>query len=103
MRNWVGYLAVCLGFSLFACSGDKKSSTNTPPVFTSTGQFSLDEYHASSDLTLVATDADGDVLSFALEGTDAQWFTVDGQTGVLSFIQPPDFETPRDQNGDNGY
>lgn len=103
MRNFVGCLAVCLGLSLLACSGDKKNTSNTPPVFTSDGHFNLDENQQSSVMTLTATDANGDTLSFSLEGIDAQWFILDSQTGVLSFIKPPDFETPRDQNGDNRY
>lgn len=103
MNRFVSCLAVCLGLFLFACSGDKKTTPNTPPVFISDGHFNLDENQQSPVLTLIATDANGDTFNFSLEGIDAQWFTLDSQSGVMSFIQPPDFETPRDHNGDNRY
>jgi len=41
--------------------------------------------------------ADG---SFAEE---SEFFTIDPNTGLLSFINAPDFENPRDQGGDNIY
>ncbi len=34
---------------------------------------------------------------------DADLFTIDPNTGLLSFINPPDFENPLDQGGDNVY
>jgi len=36
-------------------------------------------------------------------GSDTGLFTIDPVTGVLSFIAPPDFENPADQDGDNTY
>ncbi|MGD1925364.1 MAG: SdrD B-like domain-containing protein [Paracoccaceae bacterium] len=36
-------------------------------------------------------------------GADAALFTVDAQTGEVSFIDAPDFENPQDQGGDNFY
>ena len=51
----------------------------------------------------MATDADGDTLSYSLSGTDAALFTIDPATGVVSFRTPPDFEMPGDADGDNVY
>lgn len=34
---------------------------------------------------------------------DSEFFTVDANTGILSFINAPDFENPLDQDGDNIY
>jgi len=34
---------------------------------------------------------------------DPEFFTIDPVTGVLSFINAPDFENPLDQGGDNVY
>ncbi|QYF87033.1 cadherin repeat domain-containing protein [Brevundimonas sp. PAMC22021] len=36
-------------------------------------------------------------------GADAGKFTIDGATGVLSFVSTPDFEAPADADGDNAY
>ena len=49
-------------------------------------------------------DPDGDPVTFSIEGgADAALFTVDADTGVVSFINAPDFETPLDSDGDNDY
>ena len=36
-------------------------------------------------------------------GGDGDFFDIDYDTGVLYFVQPPDFEDPADDNGDNVY
>ena len=53
--------------------------------------------------TAAATDADGDTLGYSLSGTDAGLFTIDATTGAVSFVAPPDFENPGDDDGDNVY
>ena len=50
-----------------------------------------------------APDADGDTLVYSLSGTDAARFTIDTNTGEVSFIAAPDFEMPGDDDGDNVY
>jgi hypothetical protein len=53
--------------------------------------------------TVAATDPEGG-LSYAIAGgADAALFTVDAETGALSFVAAPDFETPADADGDNIY
>jgi hypothetical protein len=45
-----------------------------------------------------------DTFSYSISGgEDAGDFNVNQNTGVLNFIQNPDFEIPRDQNNDNLY
>ena len=39
------------------------------------------------------------MISWDLRGADAALFTIDG--GVLKFMAAPDFENPRDVDGDN--
>jgi hypothetical protein len=108
-NSFYWFLGVFLGVFLSACSSDKsdappvESPPNAPPAFTSGSQFSVDENHKNTVLTLTATDPNSDALRFSLEGTDAQWFTLGAHTGVLEFVEPPDFETPHDQNSDNLY
>ena len=41
---------------------------------------------------IVASDADGDPLSYSLSGTDSAYFNI-SSSGKLSFINPPDYET----------
>ena len=54
--------------------------------------------------TVTATDPDaGQTLTYAILGTDAGLFTIDPDTGVLTFNAPPDFEAPADAGGDNVY
>lgn len=54
--------------------------------------------------TLQASDADGTALSYAITGgADAGLFTIDAQTGALSFTTAPDFEVPGDSGGDGTY
>ena len=76
--------------------------TDTTPVFTSAAAVSVAENQTAA-YTAVATDADGDPLSYSLSGTDAALFTINPATGAVSFIAPPDFETPGDAGGDNVY
>lgn len=43
-------------------------------------------------------------ISFALlDSADASLFSLDGNTGLLRFVAPPDFETPRDADRNNRY
>ena len=51
----------------------------------------------------MATDGDGDALTYSLSGTDAARFTIDPNTGAVSFIASPDFEDPGDAGGNNVY
>ena len=47
--------------------------------------------------TLTATDPDGDGLTYALSGADADLFTVSG-TGVVTFVDAPDFSSTAADN-----
>jgi len=72
------------------------------PVFTSPATASVEENQTAA-YTALATDADGDPLTYSLSGTDAGLFTIDPATGVVSFNEAPDVENPDDANGDNVY
>ena len=78
------------------------NEVGNPPVFTSAPSVSAAE-NQSLAYTAVATDVDGDPLSYSLSGTDAALFTIDAATGVVSFITAPDFENPGNADGDNVY
>jgi len=55
--------------------------------------------------TVEASDPDVEVLPVysIAGGADQTQFTIDPQTGVLSFVVAPDFEAPSDSNSDNVY
>ena len=72
------------------------------PIFTSPAAANAQENQTAAYMA-VATDADGDTLVYSLSGTDAALFTINADTGEVSFIEAPDFEAPGDANGDNVY
>ena len=78
---------------------------NEAPIFTSDAAVSVDENQTVDSVvyTAMATDADGDDLSYNLSGTDAALFMIDAATGEVRFIEAPDFEAPGDADGDNVY
>lgn len=68
-----------------------------------TGTASLLE-NGSFVTTVVANDGDGTTPTYAITGgADASFFTLDSATGVLSFVNPPDFEFRRDAGADGIY
>ncbi len=49
-------------------------------------------------------ETEGGTLAYSLSGGDDEsFFQVDPDTGLLTFITAPDFETPQDDDGDNIY
>ena len=79
-------------------------SDNVAPVFTSASTATAPENSTSAFYTAIATDVDGDSVSYSISGgADAAFFTLDATSGVLSFINPPDYENPSDSNSDNIY
>ena len=54
-------------------------------------------------ITFVAPDPEEDALDWKLTGTDADDFEIDGNTGILTFKDAPDFEAPTDSGRNNGY
>ncbi|MCA9159301.1 MAG: cadherin domain-containing protein, partial [Planctomycetales bacterium] len=80
------------------------------PIITSnsggaTASINVNE-NATTVTTVTATDADlpSQTLTYSkIGGADSALFTVDGSTGVLSFITAPDYENPTDIGGDNTY
>jgi glucose/arabinose dehydrogenase len=76
---------------------------NRAPAFTSATTASVAENGTGAFYTATATDADGDPLTFSLSGgADRAAFAIT-PGGALSFVQPPDFETPTDSDRNNVY
>ncbi|MFG1248770.1 Ig-like domain-containing protein [Xanthobacter flavus] len=75
---------------------------NDAPVITSEEACSVAENAVGTAYQIVASDVDGDALTYALSGADAHLFTVDAD-GRVAFKVAPDFDIPADADGDNVY
>lgn len=104
-----GLAIVASTLILAACGGDDGGGGgNNPPVNQppQIGDVDTDVTIAENSTGIVTTitftdeDAEGVVLS--LEGADSAQFTIDGN-GNVRFINPPDFEAPTDNDGNNVY
>ncbi|MCJ8347063.1 cadherin repeat domain-containing protein, partial [bacterium] len=55
-------------------------------------------------ISMTATDLENDSLTYTINGgADSDKFSIDGSSGIISFINAPDFETPLDAGTDNTY
>ncbi|MEM7221161.1 MAG: DUF4347 domain-containing protein, partial [Pseudomonadota bacterium] len=76
---------------------------NDDPVFTSSNSFSVAE-NLTAVGVVTTSDFDGGTPQYTLVGSDDDTlFSIDINTGALSFDAAPDFETPADGNTDNDY
>ncbi len=74
------------------------------PLFTSPDSIAINE-NQSPVMTVTAIDVDlpAQTLEFSIVGgPDQAHFTIT-PSGVISFVSPPDYETPADADGDNIY
>ncbi|SVD94220.1 uncharacterized protein METZ01_LOCUS447074, partial [marine metagenome] len=84
------------------------TDVSDPPVITSNGggataSVSVLENQVAVTM-VVATDPDGDALTYGfVGGSDQAKFTINAATGLLAFAAPPDFENPTDADADNAY
>ena len=82
---------------------------NDPPVITYDGNegdqtIPYDENGTSAVATFVATDEENDSIGWSLDtaDVDAALFSI-SNAGVLTFLNPPDYEDPKDQSPYNSY
>ncbi len=98
--------SLCASVSMF-CKWDPGTPTNNVPEFVSNPSTNFAENGTGTVLDVNAIDGDGggdDVgITYSLSGTDASLFEIDDSTGVITFKNPPDFESPGDNDGDNVY
>ncbi|HEX8449410.1 MAG TPA: hypothetical protein VF652_07455, partial [Allosphingosinicella sp.] len=86
----------------------KVGNVNEAPVVTSNGggaAAAVSIAENSLAVTVVsAADPDGSTPTYSIVGgADAARFTINAQTGALSFVVEPDWELPGDSNQDNVY
>ncbi|MEC7157948.1 MAG: cadherin repeat domain-containing protein [Pseudomonadota bacterium] len=92
---------------LAACGGGGSNSEaliqiNTAPQLIGLIDFAIDE-NTTEITTIQATDAEGDNITYSIEGSDSVLMTIGSLSGELSFVSPPDYENPQDSNQDNIY
>ena len=74
---------------------------NLAPIITDPGELSVEE--GSQAVTRIsATDPEGDLVTFSLQGTDAAAFAITSD-GTVTFVDAPDYSTPIDSDADNVY
>ena len=76
---------------------------NAPEFAQATASVDFDENAIGTVYTASATDADGDALTYSINGDDAEHFAIDAASGVLEFNSAPDHEQPTDSGFDNVY
>ena len=94
--------------------GTATNPPNAPPAFHP--DTSVESEYAENDTVVIATyratDAEGHTITWTITGVDAELFTIDPDSGDLTFNTSPDFEAPTDRNdpavdavvaGDNVY
>jgi glucose/arabinose dehydrogenase len=76
---------------------------NQAPVFTSQAATNVAENSNGTVYHATASDPDGNALTFSLAGgADQARFQISA-AGALSFVAPPDFESPADADANNVY
>jgi hypothetical protein len=69
-----------------------------------TGSPALTILENSTTLTVAAIDTEGDFVSYyLLGGADSSKFTINSQTGVITFFTAPNFEAPADAGANGVY
>jgi len=89
-----------------ATSNTVTTTMNVPPTITSGGGGATAGVSIPENTPVVTTVvASGTApLTYSIVGgADAVKFTIDGNTGALSFVTAPDFENPTDSGGNNVY
>jgi N-acetylneuraminic acid mutarotase len=77
---------------------------NQAPVFSGgTATFTTPENNASASFIIGATDPDANVLTYVKTGPDADKFTLNGNTGELTFNTAPDYEANASAASNNTY
>ena len=88
-----------------AATATTTAAPNEAPTFSSPAAFSVAENTTAAG-TVTATDADADdsVTGYTITGgADQAKFSIDTNTGALTFNTAPNFEAPADADTDNAY
>ncbi len=92
-----GKTIVDANFTISVTDGDDA------PIITSATAATFDENATGAAYTAVAEDMESAVVYTLTSGGDNDLFTIDDNSGEVSFVSAPNFESPADANGDNTY
>ncbi|HLP43565.1 MAG TPA: cadherin repeat domain-containing protein, partial [Fibrobacteria bacterium] len=91
-----------------AFSASSSFSNQTPAISSNgggaTASLSFAENGTGEISTVTASDPEGGAITYSLSGgADQARFTIHASTGVLTFVAPPDYESPADADSNNSY
>ena len=78
------------------------TNVNEPPAIAGPAMADYEENGADAVAAYTAEDPEGTEVAWSLGGEDAGAFAF-SDAGLLTFIAPPDYESPEDADGDNVY
>jgi len=83
---------------------DISDNINNAPAYTGSKVIIVDENQTDTLYRAIATDADGDSLTYSISGgADQALFSIDSISGELLFKVAADFENPQDNDAANDY
>lgn len=92
------------GFDTQTIAISVTNQNDNAPVFSSGAAANFAENATGTVYDANAGDADNlGALTYSLSGADSVLFDIDASTGVVTFKNAPDFETPLDQGANNVY
>ena len=78
------------------------TNVNEPPAITGPATADYEENGADAVASYTAEDPEGTEVAWSLGGDDVDVFAI-SNAGLLTFMAPPDYESPEDADGDNVY
>lgn len=110
-RAWI-FAVAAMAMGLAGCSGGGggggggaggSGSTSAPPVMTSAQAVTVYAGQTGTFYTATASESGTAAVAYSLSGTDAAKFSINSATGAVSFVAPPNYDTPGDADLDNEY
>ncbi|MEA2018242.1 MAG: hypothetical protein U9N59_07325, partial [Campylobacterota bacterium] len=78
-----------LGIGFVGCGGGGGSDSSTPTVLDE----NIKEVQENTTPTIQLGEANSDIVSYSISGTDASYFNIDTTNGLVTFKTAPDYET----------
>ncbi|NBW27518.1 MAG: cadherin repeat domain-containing protein [Flavobacteriaceae bacterium] len=104
VRNAIGCTSINNNFTFTIAinNGDVTSPIITHPI--TQNNLATSAIKISDNITTVTTFTANENVTWSITGgSDANLFTINSNTGVLSFISPPDYDNPQDTIPYNSY
>ena len=78
------------------------TNVNEPPSINGLSSSLNTDENTTNVVQVSATDPEGDAIYYSVSGTDSSLFNINS-SGLVTFKNAPDYETPLDSGGDNIY